>query len=200
MMPAKRLVVDAMSKIHINGHYTEDIFLLQGVRQGCLLAPLLFAISMQPLMALLQNAISTGKVRGVKINSNTHIYHKLFADDLGVSLEFDENIFTTFHDCIKLYEHASGATLNQMKSSFLMLACETMPRWVTRMSCKICKKDEILAYLGAPIGVNLALAQVQQICLEKIRKIFSSWSNWSLLLQEDQSSSSTCSRLLLSIL
>lgn len=39
------LVSNGSSKVHINGLFNEDIPLDRGVRQGCPLAPLLFALA-----------------------------------------------------------------------------------------------------------------------------------------------------------
>lgn len=50
----KGLVLGGLVKIHVNGLFLEEIELQRGVRQGCPLTPLLFALSTQPLLAFLQ--------------------------------------------------------------------------------------------------------------------------------------------------
>lgn len=50
----KGLVLGGSVKIHVNGLFSEDIALDRGVRQGCPLAPLLFALSTQPLLVFLR--------------------------------------------------------------------------------------------------------------------------------------------------
>lgn len=56
------------SKIHLNGLFIEDFALDRGVRQGCPLAPLLFALSTQPLMEILKLGQVEGNIRGILIN------------------------------------------------------------------------------------------------------------------------------------
>merc|ERR1719427_1098610 len=60
----------------INGHYTDQLFLTKGVKQGCNLSPLLFALFMNSLGNELN---STG--RGIDLG-NTNISALFFADDL----------------------------------------------------------------------------------------------------------------------
>lgn len=48
------LVENTHSKVHINGLFTPNIRLGRGVRQGCPLSPILFALSTQPLMRLIK--------------------------------------------------------------------------------------------------------------------------------------------------
>lgn len=53
------LVEGASSKIHANGLFSNEIPDSKGVRQGCPLSPLLFAISSQPLMDFLDHLLRT---------------------------------------------------------------------------------------------------------------------------------------------
>src|SRR5450759_353309 len=60
------LIMYGNSKVHFNGLFTPEIALERGVRQGCPLAPLLYAISTQPLMIILDELVSTRKLQGIK--------------------------------------------------------------------------------------------------------------------------------------
>lgn len=62
----KGLLEHAISKVHVNGRFTNEITLTKGVRQGCPLSPILSALSMQPLMDYIDHALRTGRL-GVKI-------------------------------------------------------------------------------------------------------------------------------------
>lgn len=56
----KALLVPAASVVQVNGFVTCGIPLRRGVRQGCPISPLLFVISTQPLMDLLDTEIRSG--------------------------------------------------------------------------------------------------------------------------------------------
>lgn len=53
-MLVRGLVSRATSKIHTNGIFLEEIVVRRGVRQGCPLSPLFFALAMQPLLDYLK--------------------------------------------------------------------------------------------------------------------------------------------------
>jgi hypothetical protein len=55
----KGLVIGANAKVLVNGIFTDRISIERGVRQGDLLAPLLFAISTQPLISYIDYKIQT---------------------------------------------------------------------------------------------------------------------------------------------
>jgi hypothetical protein len=59
------LVIGATAKVIVNGLYTDPIKLDRGVRQGDPLAPLLFAISTQPLITYMDHQIATGKLPAI---------------------------------------------------------------------------------------------------------------------------------------
>jgi hypothetical protein len=63
----KDLVIGAKAKVIVNGLHTEEISLDQGVRQVNLLAPLLFAISTQPLHIVITKLL-TKHSRSLKLH------------------------------------------------------------------------------------------------------------------------------------
>jgi hypothetical protein len=79
------LVQGSAAKVHFNGLFTPKFALGRGVRQGCPLAPLLFAISTQPLMLLLQEKLQTG----LDIGAPQRLLYQLFADDTGLFLKLE---------------------------------------------------------------------------------------------------------------
>ncbi|KAL3683131.1 hypothetical protein R1sor_001153 [Riccia sorocarpa] len=59
------LVIGGTSEVHINGCFTEDFKIGRGVRQGCPLAPLLFAMTTQPLMRALREEEMVGNLQNI---------------------------------------------------------------------------------------------------------------------------------------
>ncbi|KAL3692468.1 hypothetical protein R1sor_006119 [Riccia sorocarpa] len=56
------------AKVHVNGGFTSDIRTGRGVRQGCPLAPLLFALCTEPFMRMMEEAEKAGGLKGAKVN------------------------------------------------------------------------------------------------------------------------------------
>lgn len=63
----KGLICNETSKAQFNGLFRDEIELDKGVRRGCPLAPLLFALSTQPLMSLLKLFANEGKLKGIPL-------------------------------------------------------------------------------------------------------------------------------------
>lgn len=61
-MLLKGLVLGGIAKIHFNGLLSKVIILKCGVFQGFPLAPLLLALTIQPLLAYLQHEHSKGRM------------------------------------------------------------------------------------------------------------------------------------------
>jgi hypothetical protein len=57
------LITGSSAKVHFNGLFTSWFPLARGIKQGCPLAPLLFALSTQPLMAILKQHLASGAVK-----------------------------------------------------------------------------------------------------------------------------------------
>lgn len=54
------LISGASSKVHTNGMFLEEIFVGQGVRQGCPLSQLLFAFATQSFLDYLRFLLNSG--------------------------------------------------------------------------------------------------------------------------------------------
>lgn len=61
------LVTNAEAKVHINGLFTYSFPLEHGVRQGDPMSPLIFALSSQPLMSLLELRCLQGDLTSLQI-------------------------------------------------------------------------------------------------------------------------------------
>jgi hypothetical protein len=151
----KGLVTGATAKIHINGIFSTAIPILRGVRQGDPLAPLLFAIYTQPLLAQLDKALTETTDLGVEIQGKRQICHCFFADDVGIFILAEEIAFQKLTELISMYENASGAKLNLQKSIIVPIAMTTNPNWIHSTGCIIAEPNKIIKYLGAPFAKRL---------------------------------------------
>ncbi|KAL3682349.1 hypothetical protein R1sor_000371 [Riccia sorocarpa] len=110
--------------------FMEPVKIKKGVRQGCPLAPLLFALSTQPLMRALKEAERTGEWKGLRLPNLRFVTHELFADDTSVFISATAGDFRKVKTVIEHFELASGAVLNMQKSLVLALGRSDAPEWV----------------------------------------------------------------------
>ncbi|KAL3686353.1 hypothetical protein R1sor_008927 [Riccia sorocarpa] len=102
------LVGHGSAKVYFNGTATNSFSLERGVRQGCPISPLLFALSTQPLMALLQDEEKKGNLKGLEIPGGRPLLHRLFADDSGITLQASEQNFSNLRVAVARFERVSG--------------------------------------------------------------------------------------------
>jgi hypothetical protein len=161
-------MIGATAKIHLNRLFSEPINIERGVRQGDPLAPMLFALSTQPLLAYIEAGLKSGSIPGIPISNTLNVAHRLFADDMGIMIPATEEAFNSIRQALSEYEQASGAKLNIQKTIIVPIALQTIPRWITQIGCKVADAREITKYLGAPFGTRLSTQAVQTFCLDRL--------------------------------
>ncbi|KAL3698037.1 hypothetical protein R1sor_012113 [Riccia sorocarpa] len=126
------LVTGGAAQVHVNGQFTGRFAITRGVRQGCPLAPLLFAIVTQPLMRSLREEERCGRVKGVAYDGEQTLLHQIYADDTGVNITMAETQFNRLREVIGDYEEVSGAKLNLTKSLIMPIMHVFPPDWALR--------------------------------------------------------------------
>ncbi|KAL3690516.1 hypothetical protein R1sor_016825 [Riccia sorocarpa] len=174
----KGLVEDGRSEVHINGDFTEDILVGRGVRQGCPLAPLLFAtMTTQPLMLALREEERIGNIQGLNIGGGRTLLHQLLVDDTGICITAVESQFNRLEEVIGEFEGASGACLNLQKSIMMQLRPRETPTWLEQSSCKVAEPGKHFLYMGvltsSPIDEGAIAAEIVQKMMQKLKH----WSN-----------------------
>ncbi|KAL3678136.1 hypothetical protein R1sor_021092 [Riccia sorocarpa] len=165
------------AKVHTNGMFTNEIQLGRGVRQGCPIAPFLFAICTEPLMALLRTHQQAGRLEGIKLPGGKQALYNLFADDTELSIKATEGNYQLIKELLQLYEEASGAKLNVRKSVMIPVSLAEIPLWMSRSGCRIAGKGEVVLHLGFPGGDSIREAQICKYLQDKITARTSSWAN-----------------------
>ncbi|KAL3686848.1 hypothetical protein R1sor_013157 [Riccia sorocarpa] len=170
------LVEGSVSKLHVNGTFSEEIRIERGVKQGCPLAPLLFAISTQPLMSILRKREAEGRLRGLPLTGNRNLLHNLYADDSGVMIQADLQNFNELQDAVQLYEDISGVKMNMSKTTVIPVAMDSSPTWLTAHGCYIAREGEVIRYLGFPIGWKVKPTEQSDYVLAKVQRRLGSWT------------------------
>lgn len=101
----KNMYTDSTSTLQINGNISREIPIKCGVRQGCPLSMLLFAITLEPLL----ESIRTANIDAIA-----------YADDLSLIIR-DNTTVRAAKDCIDSYSSHSGACLNMGKCESIKL-------------------------------------------------------------------------------
>ncbi|KAL3675865.1 hypothetical protein R1sor_025813 [Riccia sorocarpa] len=171
------LVEGGSAVVHVNGLFTKEIELQQGVRQGCPLAPLLFAMSTQPLMRLLREEERRGNIQRTNIGGDGTLLHQLFADDTGISITMEEQQFARLQEVIRDYEQASGARLNVQKSTIMQLKPGPAPEWLAGTRCEIAGPGRPFVYLGVQTNSPVDERLITESIVQKMMKKLNHWSN-----------------------
>ncbi|KAL3680581.1 hypothetical protein R1sor_023537 [Riccia sorocarpa] len=186
----KGLVESGALEVHINGDFTEKIQIGRGVRQGCPLAPLLFAMTTHPLMRALREAERQGLIQGLNIGDGRTLLHQLFVDDTGICITAEESQFDKLREVIREFEIASGACLNLQKSLVMQLRPGVVPTWMDQVGCEIATPGRSFVYLGvttsSPINEKNIAAEIVQKLMKKLKhwsNRFLSWPAKTLLLK-----------------
>lgn len=110
------------------------------------------------------------------------LLYQLFADDTNLSLMASEQNFQAAVEVISSYERISGARLNLEKSTIIPLDDEPLSGWYANTGCKVAHLEEIINYLGCPVGCKIPALKEVEYLLEKVRKRIFHWSNRLLSL------------------
>jgi exonuclease III len=105
---------NATSVVQINGHLSQPIPIQSGVRQGCPLSMLLFALCINPLLCYLDDHLTGIRVQRSQRKTTVVAY----ADDVTILVASQADV-ATIREAINCYEKATGATLNVKKSNAL---------------------------------------------------------------------------------
>jgi hypothetical protein len=99
------------ANIILNGEKLKPLPLKSGLRQGCLLSPLLFNI----VLEFLPREIRQGEeIKGIQISKET-VKRSLFADDMILCLKDAKNSTQKLFDTINSYSKVTGYKINLQK-------------------------------------------------------------------------------------
>ncbi|KAL3685968.1 hypothetical protein R1sor_003990 [Riccia sorocarpa] len=176
----RMLVAGGRAKVYVNGRFSRAFNLERGVRQGCPVSPLLFALNTQLLMQLLRDGEKEGRIVGVSIPRGKPLLHKLFADDSGVAIAATETNFQNLKTTIESFERISGAKLNLSKSIITPMRLDRSTLWLRETGCRILQQGELTKYLGCVVGTENREEACARDLTEKIQRQLAHWTNMTL--------------------
>ena len=154
----KTLLGNATAHVNVNGELTESFKLSRSIKQGCPLAPLLYAIASDGLTWLVQDKMDQGKIKGIKIDENEQVYLELFASDTNALIANEEESIKEFWECLNIFCRASGSSINHWKTG-IIYKDNAPPQWIDETGCRRYQEGEIFRLLGIPMGYKVSLQE-----------------------------------------
>jgi ribonuclease HI len=138
-----------------SGHSDIWIDILRGVRQGCPLSPLLFAIAFDPLIERLRT------VAGVRTFA--------FADDLAFSAS-SARFFSPIMAIISQFSAISGLGINTDKTAIIAAQDVDLRAWISTTCWPDLKQADEITYLGVRMGRLVNTEDVYEVAFDKLQK------------------------------
>jgi hypothetical protein len=118
MCMTRMLFRNAAARVSLNGQATAQFPILQGVRQGCPLAPYLFLIIGEFLNFAIKREVSKGQIQGINLPGASEPQKiAQFANDMLLSVKGEEGPVQATVDTLQQFSLASGLVINESKSS-----------------------------------------------------------------------------------
>nr|GFA14429.1 RNA-directed DNA polymerase, eukaryota [Tanacetum cinerariifolium] len=129
-----------MASLLINGSPTIEFPIHRGLKQGDLLAPLLFILVMESLHISVSRVVNDGLFKGIQISGSMHLSHLFYADDAVFLGEWSESNLDNLIRILKCFLRASGLRINVNKSQILGvgLPMDTVMQGASRIGCEKC--------------------------------------------------------------
>ena len=181
----KLLYSGAQSKVRINNEDSEPFPLLSGVRQGCPISPLLFAMVVETMSNLIRDHPD---IEGVLVpdvgDTNLEVRLSQHADDTVLIFRNFAKSFPHMKDCIKIFCEASGMKINVDKTEGLMLGTrgqsldpqEFNLKWDDQTDIAWVPADKYLRSLGTQLT---NAADLTAFWDELVEKMVSRLNNWN---------------------
>jgi len=154
------LHTDTHATVLVNGYPTNWFSVESGVRQGCPIAPLLYAISTEPLRSMVD---LDSTFSGLVID-NIRLKIQLYADDTN-GFAANANDVKRILELFQIHEEASGALLNLDKCNAIIIGglqeSDLGP-------IKVLKEEEHEWLLGVPFGPK----PTEEIAMKRIEDKF----------------------------
>jgi ribonuclease HI/exonuclease III len=166
----------------VNGKVSGFFKASRGLRQGCPLSPLLYALQASALSYQLENAQINKDLMGLSITQGVKdINHAQFADDTLLLGGASPIIAKKFKEELDAYAEASGSEINLAKSNIYgwNITPNEMLRITRVLGMEGHTKWDSFQYLGVPIFKSAPRASHWSHLTEKLKRKLSTWgANW----------------------
>ncbi|KAK1407239.1 hypothetical protein QVD17_38853 [Tagetes erecta] len=170
------ILASSKASVLVNGSPSKEFSCQRGLRQGDPLSPFLFVIAMEAWSCILRKANEVGIFHGMQLpNNGSLISHFLFADDVIIISQGNENSFRNIGRSLRGFYLISGLKVNLEKSSLYGLGWgnSDLLSMASIIHCKV--GDFPLTYLGLKVGANMNLKKNWDPVVDIFRARLSNW-------------------------
>lgn len=154
----KLLVEGAKSFVHTEKGVTPHYDIQSGVRQGCVLSPMLFALALEPFLNYVRSKFGD--------------IIRAFADDMGAYPKQEEII--ELFDCFELLQGSTGLKLNKSKT----VALRHRNTRLTFRGIEGVVTSSNGVYLGAMLGSQEEEIDYGRKIIDKVKARLITWKKW----------------------
>lgn len=166
----RAILCSSKARFLINGTQCGYVQYRRGLRQGDPLSPLLFALVMDVMGTIFNNALRSGILHGVALDhSGVKMCHLEYANNLLVMTTGGGEDLRIIKLILFLFEGLSGLTVNLAKSRLYSSPRNTVPLLHLTETVHCGKGSLPLTYLGIPISVGRPRKQDWDILINKLQ-------------------------------
>jgi len=171
------LYTDPTSELRINNTLSQKVQLRRGVRQGCPLSPLLFVLTLEPLLCAIENDPS---FHGVPLPDGTVLKQSAFADDTTFFPSCTGDIQRAEH-WMGVHEWATRASFSRSKSEAIIYGFDP-PATSSYFATWTTDPNYVFRFLGSPCSLSLNLEVAWEAALVKFTNTLKAWQACPLSL------------------
>ena len=170
----KLLQKNSYSRVEQNGHFSENVELSRGCRQGDPISPYLFVICAEVLSHVIRE---NPDIKGIKIG-DTEIKLSQYADDTTIFLKEDKNSLKCVMDVLRWFNKMSGLAINKDKTKVIKIGGSRDRRipWEGQFGLKWTHSFEVLGIQYDVFRLNELTEINLDLKIEKIKKLIRTWS------------------------
>ena len=139
------------------------------------LSPFIFVLAMDYLSRIINDLERKGKIGGVNLGPNLNLTHILFADDILIFVEDNDEYITNLKMALYLFESASELNININKSTIFPINVTASRANSIAKSWGLRQDFLPINYLRMPLGGKPSSLNFWENILQKIQKKLSSW-------------------------
>ncbi len=162
---------DASCRVVHNGELGNTINVGAGVKQGCILSPLLFTIVLDWVMKK-----STKTPYGIQWNMSARLEDLDFADDLSLLAQKESDLRAKLNRLIH-YAGQVGLKINAAKTKLMRIDPKTKHETILHVGDEIIEEVDEFCYLGSIISKNGGADSDIESRIKKARQAFGCMSN-----------------------
>ncbi|KAL3676950.1 hypothetical protein R1sor_026898 [Riccia sorocarpa] len=149
----KALQAGAETRILLNGNLLPAFQVERGVRQGCPLSPLLYAIFTVPLILAVQKENDSGRIKPIKLSEEVATSVVCLADDTALYTKIHRESVLGIFKLLDEFQLATGGKINWQKSKLLPIGRNRrLPGWVRDLPLQRVECNRPMRYLGASLS------------------------------------------------